>query len=794
MRIEFLMETPIKGQISIVTRLTVIVAGILIMAVMVTGGLNIMEQQRQLKHDLEIKASSLVQFMAQVTPLSILSLNFVEMNNEVKKVVLTDEDSVYAILINDQNIPLVYFFKDADPLITGQIRELVASRKPLMATESLKQTGRILEITAPILSSTKQIGTAILGLSLDHILNSLLSQIVLTCSTLIVIICLCIVLLRFTLQRLLRPVEALTTAALQISKGDLNITLNDTQRGDELGILGSAFISMAAQLRDLITGLEQHVAELRRTSEALNEKTEELDRYFNNALDLLCIADTDGYFRRLNPAWTSTLGYPVSELEGKRFLNFVHRDDRDLTIQALSRLANQEEVLRFTNRYRSKNGTYRWIEWRSFPSGKMIYAVARDITEQKKAETELRESEGRYRTLFDDSPVSLWEEDFSQLKKHFDELRASGVSDFRDYFKDHPADVRNCAGLIKVLDVNKATIGLVGFDSKDQLLKMLSPVLADESLPVFQEELIVLANGGQHFESEMIHRNISGELRFATLHVSVAPGYEQSLGKVLISLLDMTERKEAEEQIMKLNQELEHRVADRTAQLEAANKELEAFAYSVSHDLRAPLRHIDGFIELLEKRTTSVIDEQSKHFMANIADAARQMGILIDDLLSFSRMGRTEMSKTQTDLNVLVQDVIREFKPETENRIIEWKISTLPIVSGDRAMLKIVMVNLISNALKFTRTRLQAEIEIGWMPGIEKEIVVFIRDNGVGFDMKYADKLFGVFQRLHHADEFEGTGIGLANVRRIINRHGGKTWAEGEVDHGAAFYFSLYPD
>jgi len=247
--------------------------------------------------------------------------------------------------------------------------------------------------------------------------------------------------------------------------------------------------------------------------------------------------------------------------------------------------------------------------------------------------------------------------------------------------------------------------------------------------------------------------------------------------------------------IIKLNFDLfamlEDRVRARTAELEAANKELEAFAYSVSHDLRAPLRHIDGFLELLQTRTTATLDEKSQHYMATIADSARRMGVLIDDLLSFSRMGRNEISKAQLDLGELVQDVIREFRPEAAGRDIQWNLPPLPLVTGDRAMLRIVLVNLISNALKFTRSRSPAVIEISRMSGEDGMLTVFIRDNGVGFDMNYVGKLFGVFQRLHRADEFEGTGIGLANVQRIIRRHGGETWAEGKVDQGATFYFSL---
>jgi PAS domain S-box-containing protein len=240
-----------------------------------------------------------------------------------------------------------------------------------------------------------------------------------------------------------------------------------------------------------------------------------------------------------------------------------------------------------------------------------------------------------------------------------------------------------------------------------------------------------------------------------------------------------------------MNKELERRVADRTAQLRFANKEIESFAYSVSHDLRAPLRHIDGFLEQLKEKIAPTLDEESRHYMAVISGAALRMATLIDDLLSFSRMSLSEMAKTQVGLGVLVQDVIRELEPETRDRVIDWRIADLPVVTGDRAMLRITLFNMIANALKFTHTRAKAKIEIGCQPGAATETVVFVRDNGVGFDMQYADKLFGVFERLHGADEFEGTGIGLANVRRVIDRHGGRTWAEGKVDGGATFYFSL---
>ena len=232
-------------------------------------------------------------------------------------------------------------------------------------------------------------------------------------------------------------------------------------------------------------------------------------------------------------------------------------------------------------------------------------------------------------------------------------------------------------------------------------------------------------------------------------------------------------------------------MADRTTRLQAVNRELEAFAYSVSHDLRAPLRHIDGFVELLKKRVAAALDAKSHKYMDSVSEAILKMDQLIENLLSFSRMGRHALSFEKVALETLVRDVIQEFEPDVAARNIVWHIDELPTVSGDAAMLRMVLVNLISNALKFTRSRQEARIEIGSLPDPGAEIVTFVRDNGVGFDMAYADKLFGVFQRLHRAEEFEGTGIGLANVHRIIARHGGRIWAQAEPGQGATFYFSL---
>ena len=250
---------------------------------------------------------------------------------------------------------------------------------------------------------------------------------------------------------------------------------------------------------------------------------------------------------------------------------------------------------------------------------------------------------------------------------------------------------------------------------------------------------------------------------------------------------ELEQRQQREAEVRKLNQELTLRAGE----LVAANKELESFAYSVSHDLRAPLRHLVGYSELLQKHVSGSLDDKGQRYVQTILESGKRMGNLIDDLLAFSRIGRAESRTTEVNLQQLVKEVVSEIGQQTKGQDISWRIGPLPVCYGDRSLLKLVIVNLLSNAVKFSGTRRPAKIEVGSVDGSTDNTEVFVRDNGVGFDMQYINKLFGVFQRLHRADEFEGTGIGLATVQRIIHRHGGTVRAEAAVDQGATFYFSL---
>jgi PAS domain S-box-containing protein len=302
-------------------------------------------------------------------------------------------------------------------------------------------------------------------------------------------------------------------------------------------------------------------------------------------------------------------------------------------------------------------------------------------------------------------------------------------------------------------------------------------------------------NALQAVGTDEIELNFDG--RRMPVYLSCSSRVQDEILSVFAIATDISERKLTEAELAEYRLHLEQKVDQKTVllrtlnqELKAANEDLEAFCSSISHDLRAPLRHIAGFVDRLQKKLEHYPDKETHRYCGMIFEASKTMGLLIDGLLNFSRLGRSEMTKRKVSLNSLVKDVLKEIREELTDRTINWTIDELPDVMVDRQLLRLVLVNLISNAVKFTGPVPQTEIRVACSDDGDK-FTISIADNGVGFDMQYADRLFGVFQRLHTQDEFEGTGIGLANVQRIILRHGGKVWAEAAVGQGATFYFTI---
>lgn len=386
--------------------------------------------------------------------------------------------------------------------------------------------------------------------------------------------------------------------------------------------------------------------------------------------------------------------------------------------------------------------------------GVLVPSAIRDITERKRAEANQRASEEKFRAV----------------AEHANDAIVSADSE------------------AKISYFNRAAERAFGYSAADTLGKPLTLLMPDR----FQD---AHRRGFQRFLSTGEARVIGKTVELTgirkdgsefPLELSLTT-WKASEGTFFTAIIrDITERKRAEEAMARQAAELSRS----NAELAATNRELEAFSYSVSHDLRAPLRHIDGFARILLEDCEPQLDALAQRYLQRIRDATAHMGRLVDDLLNLSRIGRREVNKQVVRLNSLVEEVLVDLKPEMEGRQIDWQIGRLPFVECDPALIRQVLANLLSNALKYTRPRECAVIEVG-QTTVDGRSAIFVRDNGVGFSMKYADKLFGVFQRLHRQEDFEGTGVGLATVQRIIHKHGGRVWAEAELDRGATFYFVL---
>lgn len=453
----------------------------------------------------------------------------------------------------------------------------------------------------------------------------------------------------------------------------------------------------------------------------------------------------------------------LSEWTYEMFLSHVLPEDRDEVDRLFQEAVAERKDWVFECRIRRTDGEVRWVRaagGHQLTAGgepRRMAGIVQDVTEERLAQEVLRVSEERFRYVFENALIGM------------SMTRPDGV-----------------------VDVNAAFCRMLGYTREDLAGIRWQDLTPPEDVPEVEKLLEPMLSGATE-EARFLKRYVrkDGSVLWADVSSVLRRDAEGRPLHFITAILDITQRKLAEDEVERLNRELEQRVLDRTAELDAVNQELEAFAYSVSHDLRAPLRHVSGFAALLEQREAGRLDERSAHYVARISASVAQMGVLIDDLLQFSRTGRAELRLETVDMDALVEEVVEGLREEAGDRDIEWRIGPLPSVVGDRALLRQVWANLLGNAVKYTRGREPARIEVEARAGDDGLTVYSVGDNGVGFDMEYVHKLFGVFQRLHGDKEFEGTGIGLANVHRIITRLGGRVWAEGEVDRGATFSFAL---
>jgi PAS domain S-box-containing protein len=554
-------------------------------------------------------------------------------------------------------------------------------------------------------------------------------------------------------RRITGPILALAEVAKSVSeRGDYSIRARKTSR-DETGLLTDAFNQMLGRIEEQTETLRQD-EEMRSFLAAIVASSD----------DAIVGKDLAGKVVSWNDGAERVFGYTPAEMLGQPITRLLAPDRPEEELHIL------EEIRRGVTRHYEtvrirKGGQAINISLTVSPirnaRGDVIglSSIARDITERMLAERDIRDSRARLSGIIGSAMDAVISVDAQQRITIFNEAAERMFRCAAEKAIGEPLDRFIPARFREAHHKHVEAFGRTGATSRAMGdLRPLAGLRADgEEFPI---------------EASISHTEIDGKPIYTVI------------------LRDITERQRAETQIRQLNAELEQRVAERTAQLTEANKELESFTYSVAHDLRAPLRHIDSFSGILHEEFAEVLPMEAKHYLTNIRQSTRKMSSLVDDLLNLARVSRQELRREPTPLDGLVAEVLADLTQDTAGRKLEWHIGHLPAVQCDPGLMKQVFTNLLSNAVKYTRPRSLAVIEVGFRKS-NGDSALFVRDNGVGFNMKYADKLFGVFQRFHRAEEFEGTGVGLATVDRIVRRHGGHIWAEAAVDHGATFYFTV---
>jgi PAS domain S-box-containing protein len=579
------------------------------------------------------------------------------------------------------------------------------------------------------------------------------------------------VLLAVSLSRTFtRPIVTLQAGAARFGRGELDTRLPETSH-DELGLLAREFNLMAAALAEKELQLRAHAAELEQRVEertaALRDSEARMAGVITSAMDAVITIDADQRIVLFNAAAEQTFRCTAADVIGQPIERFIPTRFRAAHREHIRKFAATGITSRTMGALTSLSAVRAGGE--EFPieasisqivvgGQKLFTVILRDITERQRADEALAYERNLLRTLIDHMPDYVY------------------VKDIESRFLVGNRSVARHMGAA-------SPNGLVGKTDWD----FYPP---ERAARFYADEQTILQSGQALIDHDEPNVDAAGNTKWIlTTKLPMRDVHGRIVGLVGIGH-DLTERKQAEEEILRLNQELEQRVLERTAQLDAANQELEAFSYSVSHDLRAPLRAIDGFSRILVRKSADELSPEAQRYLNLIRDNTQHMGRLVDDLLAFAHLNRQLLKRESVVMSRLVQQTLNDLKPEVAERQVDIHLGDLGTCAGDPSLLKQVWINLLSNALKFTRRSETALVEIGRLE--EKgEHIYFVRDNGVGFDMQYYPKLFGVFQRLHRAEDYEGTGVGLAIVQRIITRHGGRVWAEAEVDRGATFYFTL---